>query len=148
MSGEEAIIAMAIQHDRGNGLGGGFAGYGIYPEFPDHFAVPHDVPRPAREGGGGRLHRPDVQVDVVEPMPTGVVKRITDAPHLWRYFLLPDASRLEESDMSAEDYVVSAVMHINANIDGAYVSSSGKNMGAFKGVGYPEEIGHYYKLEE
>ena len=37
MSGVEAIKAMAVQRDRGNGLGGGFAGYGIYPEFPDHF---------------------------------------------------------------------------------------------------------------
>jgi glutamate synthase domain-containing protein 1 len=37
-SGEVAIQAIAVQHDRGNGLGGGFAGYGIYPEFPDHFA--------------------------------------------------------------------------------------------------------------
>ncbi|HEY5541077.1 MAG TPA: hypothetical protein VIL41_06455, partial [Coriobacteriia bacterium] len=37
MSGLEAIKAMAVQRDRGNGLGGGFAGYGIYPEFPDHF---------------------------------------------------------------------------------------------------------------
>ena len=37
-SGSVAIEAMAVQHDRGNGLGGGFAGYGIYPEFPDHFA--------------------------------------------------------------------------------------------------------------
>ena len=26
-------------------------------------------------------------------------------------------------------------------VDGAFVASSGKNMGAFKGVGYPEEIG-------
>ncbi|MDP2232857.1 MAG: hypothetical protein Q8K89_04415, partial [Actinomycetota bacterium] len=37
MSGENAIRAMAVQRDRGNGLGGGYAGYGIYPEFPDHF---------------------------------------------------------------------------------------------------------------
>ena len=27
---------MAAQRDRGNGLGGGFAGYGIYPDFADH----------------------------------------------------------------------------------------------------------------
>ena len=37
MSGELALRSMASMHDRGNGLGGGFAGYGIYPEFPDHF---------------------------------------------------------------------------------------------------------------
>ena len=25
-------------HDRSNGLGGGFAGYGIYPEYKDFYA--------------------------------------------------------------------------------------------------------------
>ena len=25
-------------HDRSNGLGGGFAGYGIYPEYKNHYA--------------------------------------------------------------------------------------------------------------
>src|SRR5450759_1027443 len=37
MPADVAVRAMAIQRDRGNGLGAGFAGYGIYPEFPDHF---------------------------------------------------------------------------------------------------------------
>lgn len=147
-SGEEAVIAMAIQHDRGNGLGGGFAGYGIYPEFPDHFAfhmMYHDLR--AKEEADAYFDQA-FQVDVVEPMPTRPVKGIADAPHLWRYFLKPDPGKLEDSELSAEDYVVEAVMHVNSTIDGAYVASSGKNMGAFKGVGYPEEIGHYYKLEE
>ena len=50
--------------------------------------------------------------------------------------------------MTPEDYVVHMVMLINSQVDGAFVASSGKNMGAFKGVGFPEEIGHYYLLEE
>ena len=29
---------MASMHERSNGLGGGFAGYGIYPEMADHYA--------------------------------------------------------------------------------------------------------------
>jgi glutamate synthase domain-containing protein 1 len=40
------------------------------------------------------------------------------------------------------------VMHINTQVDGAFVASSGRNMGAFKGVGYPEDIGRYYRLED
>jgi glutamate synthase domain-containing protein 1 len=39
-------------------------------------------------------------------------------------------------------------MDINSSVPGAYIFSSGKNMGAFKGVGYPEEIGDYFKLDE
>ena len=39
-------------------------------------------------------------------------------------------------------------MHVNGAVDGAFVASSGRNMGAFKGVGFPEEIAHFYRLEE
>jgi len=87
-------------------------------------------------------------VDLAEPMPTRAVKGITDPPLLWRYFLKADPHKLETSEMSPEDYVVHTVMLINSSVDGAFVASSGKNMGAFKGVGYPEEIGHFFRLEE
>jgi len=148
MGGEIALKAMAIQHDRGNGLGGGFAGYGIYPEFPDHYAfhmMYHDTR--AREDAEEILNR-DFIVDLAEPMPTRPVRGFTDAPLLWRYFLKPEPRRLDASELTPEDFVVHTVMRINSAVDGAFVASSGKNMGAFKGVGYPEEIGHYYRLEE
>jgi glutamate synthase domain-containing protein 1 len=147
-SGSVAIEAMAVQHDRGNGLGGGFAGYGIYPEFPGHFAfhmMYHDAQ--AKDEAEAVLDR-YFQVDLAEPMPTRPVKGITDAPLLWRYFLQPHPAKLADSEMTAEDYVVHVVMLLNSTVDGAFVASSGKNMGAFKGVGYPEQIGHYFQLEE
>ena len=31
-SGQKIIDSIAVMHERSNGLGGGFAGYGIYPE--------------------------------------------------------------------------------------------------------------------
>ena len=37
-SGEGVIKAIANMHDRGNGLGGGLAAYGIYPEYADLYA--------------------------------------------------------------------------------------------------------------
>lgn len=148
MSGVEAIKAMAVQRDRGNGLGGGFAGYGIYPEFPDHFCfhmMYHDIK--AKEDAEAVFDQYFV-VDLAEPMPTRPTKGITDAPLLWRYFLNPDPHKLEVSEMSPEDFIVHTVMLINSSVDGAFVASSGKNMGAFKGVGFPEEIGHYFRLDE
>ena len=148
MSGEVAIQAMAVQRDRGNGLGGGFAGYGIYPEFADLFAfhmMYHDLR--AKEDAEALLAE-HFTVEVAEPMPVRPVKGIVDAPLLWRYFLTPHTHVLEERELSAEDYVVQVVMSINSRVDGAFVASSGKNMGAFKGVGFPEEIGHYFRLEE
>jgi len=148
MGGEDAIRAMAVQRDRGNGLGGGYAGYGIYPEFPDHFCfhmMYHDLK--GKEDAEAVFDEYFV-TDLAEPMPTRQVSGISDAPLLWRYFLTPDEHKMEMAEMTAEDFVVHSVMQINSSIDGAFVASSGKNMGAFKGVGFPEEIGHYYLLEE
>ena len=37
-SGEGVIKAIANMHDRGNGQGGGFAIYGLYPDYPEQYA--------------------------------------------------------------------------------------------------------------
>ena len=37
-SGEAIIKSITVMHDRSNGLGGGFAAYGIYPEYKDYYA--------------------------------------------------------------------------------------------------------------
>ncbi|MBQ4179101.1 MAG: glutamine amidotransferase family protein, partial [Elusimicrobia bacterium] len=46
-----------------------------------------------------------------------------------------------------DEFTARCVIRINKEFGGAYVFSSGKNMGAFKGVGYPEDIGNFYMLE-
>ena len=38
MSGEGIMKSMVPMHERSNGLGGGFAAYGIYPEYRDFYA--------------------------------------------------------------------------------------------------------------
>lgn len=148
MSGEVPIRSMSSMHDRGNGLGGGFAGYGIYPEFADHFCFhlmySDDL---AKEDTEFYLRRHFV-IEHDEPIPTKAVRGIQDEPILWRYFLTISPERLAETQLLPEDYVVHAVMDVNAQINGAFIASSGRNMGAFKGVGFPEEIGEFYRLEE
>jgi len=52
------------------------------------------------------------------------------------------------SVFTEEDMVVRDLMEINAKVAGAFVVSSGKNMGIFKGVGFPEDIGRFFRLEE
>ena len=37
-NGARIIDSIRTMHDRSNGLGGGFAGYGIYPEYRDYYA--------------------------------------------------------------------------------------------------------------
>ena len=39
-------------------------------------------------------------------------------------------------------------MKINSEMEGGYVFSSGKNMGAFKGVGNPKEIAEFFRIDE
>jgi len=148
MSGELAVRSMASMHDRGNGLGGGFAGYGIYPEHPDHYAF-HMMyaDEDARQDTEFYLAR-QFAIDHEEPIPTRAVRGIQDEPLLHRYFCRVDAERLQETQLSEADYVVHAFMDINSGIDGAFVASAGRNMGAFKGVGFPEEIGEFYRLDE
>ena len=45
-TGERIIASIRPMHDRSNGLGGGFVGYGIYPEYADYYAfhVFYDTP--------------------------------------------------------------------------------------------------------
>ena len=146
-SGGHIVDAMSVMRERGNGLGAGFAGYGIYPDREDYYAfhIFFEDPK-AREETSSLLYN---YLDVVqeEKIPTRKVKNIRNAPMIWRYFVKPKEEYLEE-DVSEDDFIVDLVMKINSEIKGAYVFSSGKNMGVFKGVGYPEDIGEFYKLEE
>ncbi|MFH0915957.1 MAG: glutamine amidotransferase family protein [bacterium] len=148
MSGELALRSMASMHDRGNGLGGGFAGYGIYPELPHLFCF-HLL----YSDGGAKddtefYLKKHFRVIMDEPIPTKPIRGIENEPILWRYFLDITEERLSETQLSPEDYVVHTVMDINTSLDGAFVASSGKNMGAFKGVGFPEEIGEFFRIDE
>ena len=38
INGEQIIKSISVMHDRSNGLGGGFAAYGIYPQYKDFYA--------------------------------------------------------------------------------------------------------------
>jgi len=151
VTGEGIICSIACQHDRGNGLGGGFAAYGIYPDFKDHYALHIMADNlDALHAAEGFLNQ-TVSVVHQEKIPTRPNKYITDPPILRRYFVEP----VKEGDricrwpgLSDDDYIVRVVMNVNRDIKGAYIFSSGKNMGAFKGVGFPEDIADFYRLDE
>jgi len=150
MDGEAIINSIALMHDRSNGLGGGFAAYGIYPQYKDHYAFHMMYDSEASKKTTKEYLEKYFFIDQSEPLPVRKTPGITNPPILWRYFLklreevLVNANEIIQED----DFIVSIVMHINQKIDGAFVASSGKNMGAFKGVGYPEDIGRFYRLED
>ncbi len=140
---------MQVMRERGNGLGAGFVAYGIYPEHADEHAL-HVMAM--NQEALERLfdYLPQV-VEVVheEEIPTRRTPTICDDPVLWRYFVrVPPGRAGQGQDRSEEDYLVSVVMFVNQKIEGAYIASSGKNMGVFKGVGFPEPIFEFYRLGE
>lgn len=148
MTGEKIIRSIATMHDRSNGLGGGFAGYGIYPDYKDYYAFHlfyNDFQ--SRKETEDFLNK-HFEIVYSSEMKTRKVKGIMNVPIIYRYFLYPLSKKLNNSLMDEEQYVVKCVNKINAEIDGAFVFSSGKNMGIFKGVGYPEDIGKFYLLDE
>jgi len=148
ISGEAIINSISVMHDRSNGLGGGFAAYGIYPEYKDFYAlhVFYDSTS-ARKECEEFLER---HFDIINlsKIPVRKIKEITDEPLIWRYFVTPLPTKLAESQLDEREFTVKCVFRVNTRIDGAYVFSSGKDMGCFKAVGFPEDIGRFYKLEE
>jgi glutamate synthase domain-containing protein 1 len=145
-SGEDVIKAIANMHVRGNGLGGGFAIYGLYPEYADFYAfhimyLSQQGQRQTEAFLKGKFH-----LAYAEEIPTRPTVGIVNPPLVWRYFVEVDKRQL--NGQSEDDYVVDRVMEINTKLADSFVFSSGKDMGVFKGVSYPEEIASYFCLEQ
>lgn len=148
MSGEMITNAMKPMHDRSNGLGGGFAGYGIYPEYKDFYALHLFFDERATRKNCEQFLKERFEIVKSEIIPTRKIPAITDEPIIWRYFVSPLKSVLASQQLDEKEFVARTVMKINTEMSGAYVFSSGKNMGTFKAVGFPEDVGVFYKLEE
>lgn len=146
--GDRIVKSMGVMHDRSNGLGAGYAGYGIYPQYKDYYAfhIFYDSTK-AREECEQFLEK---HFDIINlsKIPVKKTPAITDEPLIWRYFVAPLPTKLTESQLDEKEFVVRCTIRINIEIDGAYIFSSGKNMGVFKAVGYPEDVGEFYRLDE
>ncbi|MGL4982959.1 MAG: class II glutamine amidotransferase [Treponemataceae bacterium] len=147
-SGQTIIDSISIMRDRSNGLGGGFAAYGIYPEYKEYYAF--HVFYNDNEAKKTCEEFLDKHFDIINlsKIPTRKMPEITDAPLIWRYFVTPLKTKLASSQLDEKEYVVRRVFEVNTHIKGSYIFSSGKNMGSFKAVGFPEDVGRFYKLEE
>ena len=148
MTGEKIIDAMRPMHDRSNGLGGGFAGYGIYPEYRDFYAFHLFFDTRATRKDCEAFLKERFEVVHSEIIPTRKLPAITDEPIIWRYFLAPLQSVLASRQLDEKAFVAETVVKLNTEMPGAFVFSSGKNMGTFKAVGFPEDVGVFYRLEE
>jgi len=159
--GTAVIDGIALMHERSNGLGGGFAAYGIYPQFSDDWAFHiffDDIL--AKKQTEEELIK-NFRILFSEEIPTKKIPEISDPPIIYRYFLKSKNGFGSSKNKSGNgiiskndpcekesDFIVDLVMRINTEIKGSYIISSGKNMGVFKGVGFPEDIGKFFRLDE
>ena len=135
-------------HDRSNGLGGGFAGYGIYPQYKDLYALHVFFYNSRAKELTEEFISKHFEVGYLNSIETRKHPNIKDEPIIMRYFITPLHNKLQNSDLDEREFVAQCVMKINSEFEGAYVFSSGKNMGVFKAVGFPEDVGEFYRLEE
>ena len=148
MDGGAIIRSIAVMHDRSNGLGGGFAAYGIYPEYKDYYALHIFYDSASAKKECEDFLERHFDIINLSKIPTRKIKEITDEPLIWRYFVTPLPTKLADSQLDEREFTVKCVFRVNTRIGGAYVFSGGKDMGVFKAVGFPEDVARFYRLEE
>ncbi|KUG20983.1 glutamine amidotransferase, class-ii [hydrocarbon metagenome] len=148
MDGSGITSGLSMMDERGSGEGAGYAGYGIYPEYRDCYALhvffddieeKKGILDKMLEKRGSILHE--------EEIPTREQPNLKKIHTPWRYFFKPDAG-MTSGDSSEDDVVASIVMEVNAARNGSLIVSSGKNMGVFKAAGRAREVADFYGIEE
>lgn len=143
-SGSQILEAMENMQERGNGLGAGFAVYGIYPENPEEYAFHIMFTSVSGRSETEEFLNLRCFVERSEEIPTRTLGR-KDEPVVYRYFVSP--KQKFDSTADEDDYIAAIALQINSEIPDAFVFSSGKNMGVFKGVGFPGDIYQFFALE-
>lgn len=138
------IVTMAnAMNDRYDGRGGGFAAYGIYPRYREQYALQVFLDDDDARDRTEEFLKGRVVIVKDEKVPTRNIREIPRTHITWRYFVeVP-----EKFNHAENDYIVETVMKINDEIEGAYVASSGKNMGVFKATGCPCDVAKLFKVE-
>jgi len=147
--GDRIARMLTIMEERENGLGAGYACYGLFPQRKEQYCLQfffddEDGKCNAEEFMSGRL-------DILHDEKVFTRERSTIAPPypiVWRYFAeVPERRSWKgDLDLGEEDYLVELVQHINGNVEKAFCVSSGKDMAVFKGNGYSYEIADFYDL--
>jgi glutamate synthase domain-containing protein 1 len=91
---KDPVRAISNMHDRSNGLGGGFAVYGIYPEYKDAYALHVMYLSPDAKEKTDRILASNFNILHDEEMQTRPAN-VIDPPLVWRYFVQPNKNRPE-----------------------------------------------------
>ena len=87
MDGSKIVESISYMHDRSNGLGGGFAGYGIYPEYKDQYAFHLFYDNEEAKNATERFLERHFDVYDINRIQTRQNRNITNIPLIWRYFV-------------------------------------------------------------
>ena len=112
MSGDTIIRSMLPMHDRSNGLGGGFAAYGIYPEYKDLDAFHLFFDSSAAKKECEDLLEKRFEIVQSETIPVKLIPEIKDVPIIWRYFVSPIELVRASLHIDEREYVARTVMQI------------------------------------
>jgi len=139
-SGRKIKEMISILKDRENGLGGGFAVYGVWPEYRDQYCLQilfdNEI---AKENVEEYLK---TETNIIKDEKCPVKANISLAPIIWRYFI--DIPEIYENP---DNKIVDIVMEINSEIECAFCLSSGKNVVVFKGSDWARNIAEFYQIE-
>jgi len=144
--GEGVVAAIENMKERGNGLGGGFAIYGLYPNYADYYAFHIMYLNEQARQETEEYLKIHFNIKHAEEPPTRP-NQVPNPPITRVYFVEPKEENFEINE-TADDYAVHHVIKINEYINGAFVFSSGKDMCVFKGVGHPIDIAEHFCLDK
>lgn len=146
-SGENIVRMITTMRDRENGLGAGFALYGLFPDRKEFFCFQMLLDDEDARDSAREYLKKFARIIDEEPVRTRPTSGMhPPLPLLWRFFLSPPEDRRGKED--DHEYMMGLVMYINAEINGAYCMSSGKDMGVFKGNGWSGDVAHFYGIDE
>ena len=120
MTGEAVMKSMIPMHDRSNGLGGGFAAYGIYPDYRDFYAFHIFFDDNATRRECETMLKEGFELVQAEQIPIHIIPEITDIPLIWRYFVSPLPSVLHRLQLDEKEFVARTVMFSPAARTWAY----------------------------
>ena len=151
MSGEAIGRMLTTMSERENGLGAGYAAYGLFDnDLKDAYCLQFffDNEKAMSTVEEYLKNRGDIIKD--EIVPTKKVPSMRPPyPIVWRYFFNPNprSERFRIKDQEPDECIIDIVMSINGIIPGAICVSSGKDMAVFKGNGFSYEIAKYYDID-
>jgi glutamate synthase domain-containing protein 1 len=148
-SGQRAAEMLETMVDRENGLGAGYACYGLFPDYEDQYCIQLFLDDENAKNCVEEYFQTVFDIVKDEQVYTHPIKSMKGPyPLIWRFFLDVPKKFLKNNPNvnNADDYVVNIVMNVNENFDGAFCVSSGKNMAVFKGNGWSYEIAEFYDI--